>query len=280
MRANGYIIPVELVSSITGKGILSVDNSAQPLGGSISTFGNYTIHTFNADGTFTNYSDLVIDILLVGGGGGGAVFGGGGAGGLLHYTSVNLPPGSYGVTIGQGGAPGSNLVDGGMGGNTIFGALYTAFGGGGAGKSQSNGLNGGSGGGGGSNVNIGETHAGGSGGPGQGNNGGPCNGGSGSPCGGGGGAGAAGIVYDGGIGLSIDINGVATYYAGGGGGASYNQSHGVGGLGGGGNAATQSGGIGGNGTPNTGGGGGAAKGALPFYPGSGGSGILILRYLK
>ena len=101
----------------------------------------------------------------------------------------------------------------------------------------------------------------------------------------GGGAGAGGngstgtntAAGDGGIGIISTITGNITYYAGGGGGAnSNNLIQGVGGLGGGGAGAYS--GTATSGTALTGGGGGA--GALSTsIGGSGGKGIVIVRYL-
>ena len=78
--------------------------------------------------------------------------------------------------------------------------------------------------------------------------------------------GGAAFGGDGGDGLSYDISGVSTYYAGGGGGAS-DGIQGLGGLGGGGSAGNP--GV--AGAPNTG---GMANGV----GGVGGSGIVIIRY--
>ena len=82
----------------------------------------------------------VVDLMLVGGGGaGGGVVGGGsgsagggGGGGGVVIHSVPVTPGtSYTVTIGAGGARSTGTGDGGLGGNTTFGSLLTALGGGG-----------------------------------------------------------------------------------------------------------------------------------------------------
>ena len=77
-------------------------------------------------------------------------------------------------------------------------------------------------------------------------------------------------------GIASSITGSVVVYSGGGGGSS-NSSTGaaVGGVGGGGNGATGS--TGSNGSANTGGGGGAAY-AQGNASGSGGSGIVIIRY--
>ncbi len=136
----------------------------------------------------------------------------------------------------------------------------------------------------------------------------PC---SGHPGGGGGGAGEIGGSVpggskggDGGDGLQINIDGNTYYWAGGGGGAFFTGSGngGTGGLGGGGGGYHPGGGggsggagggsalnpggtsgtggapIGGNGGVNTGGGGGGGNTCIGTQSGSGGSGIVIIRY--
>ena len=232
-------------------------------GGVETSVGNYKIHTFIADGSFIVTKACKVELLLVGGGGsggdGGSAYegGGGGAGGLIHKTNYALQVGVYGISIGPGGVQ-SN------GGNTLFGSLFSALGGG-RGGSSSAGYSGASGGGGTwSNNNPG------SGTPGQGNDGGRANS---SQAGGGGGAGQAGNANGqgyGGNGLAFDISGAMTYYAGGGTGQGASGLPGIGG-GGGINPGT-------NGNPgiaNTGGGGG---GGYQHPGGNGGSGIVIVRY--
>lgn len=101
----------------------------------------------------------------------------------------------------------------------------------------------------------------------------------------------------GGNGVQNSINGSALYWGGGGGGGTYYTGlGGAGGLGGGGGGSGGGGGgsggasalnsgvsgstsVGGNGGANTGGGGGAGRGELAAIGGSGGSGIVIIRYL-
>jgi len=81
----------------------------------------------------------VIDLLLVGGGGGGgASVGqssgdcGGGGGGAVVLSTVPVTPGTaYTVTIGAGGAGNTGAFDGAKGGDSTFGSLRTALGGGG-----------------------------------------------------------------------------------------------------------------------------------------------------
>jgi hypothetical protein len=243
-------------------------------------------------------------LVVAGGGSGGSQYGGGGgAGGLKTTTTYGgsgaplslLKSTAYNVTVGAGGAgviystsPSNN------GENSIFDSV-TATGGGyggyffGGSTASTGGNSGGSGGGGGMGLTAGVSTPGGIATPaGEGFNGGNGYRGSGTDYkgGGGGGAGAAGQNATdsgyaqggiGGAGLEVNIiGGTGNYYAGGGGGSG-NTSGGAGGIGGGGSAGgaavdTKSGII------NTGGGGGGMLPHVGPYSGSGGSGIVILRY--
>jgi hypothetical protein len=284
-------------------------------GGTITTSGDYKIHTFTGDGCFvvsqlgnapanpaggpTEVSYLVI--AGGGSGGGGDANGGGGAGGFREgrdiapsYTASPLvaPSGltitqtTYPVTVGGGGSSAT------AGSNSIFSTITSA--GGGEGVRTGTGGSGGSGGGGARNA----PGAGGSGNtpsvsPPQGNPGGnrfpfPYVNSNPNTGGGGGGAGSSGTSGSsptggpGGSGVTTSIIGSPTTYAGGGGGGAEGASGGSGGSGGG--AAGLSGGDGatGNaGSANTGGGGGGT-GWGPSAPagagGSGGKGIVVIRY--
>jgi hypothetical protein len=272
-------------------------------GGTMTTYDaggtNYTVHTFTNSGTFDVISPGNVDVLVVaGGGGGGQIGGGGGAGGLIYSNAFAVTAGSnYTVTIGGGGAGAqARTAYGGKGTNSVFGPI-TATGGGGGGSYNSaasrNGQDGGSGGGGAYTQTS--NQPGGTNGyanpPGQGNNGGStANSTNGNlVCAGGGGSGQVGMSIlttnvsiggDGGTGLVYDISGIATNYAGGGGG--YGDTvRGMGGAGGGGRSATNNPGNGFNGTANTGGGGGGGRGngGPPGFGGNGGSGIVIVRYV-
>lgn len=255
-------------------------------GGSVSTSGGFNYHAFTSSGTFTvNAGSSTVEVLVVAGGGGGGydLGGGGGAGGLIYNASYAVTAGSYSVTVGAGGAnSGASNVNGSNGSNSVFGSL-TAIGGGGGGSypAPTTGSSGGSGGGGGSTTGSG-TVAGGSGTAGQGNAGGAgvrgFSDGNYGVTGGGGGAGQAGFNGDnqngkGGNGLQYtqfaSWGAPAGWFAGGGGGASDSGGAvGAGGSGGGGS------GSGVAGTANTGGGGAGAN----LTSGSGGSGIVIIRY--
>jgi hypothetical protein len=78
-------------------------------GGTITTSGGYTYHTFTSSGTFIPAVDLSVDYFLLGGGGGGAGTtsqpAGGGGSGYITSGTMAAPAGSnYAVTVGAGGA--------------------------------------------------------------------------------------------------------------------------------------------------------------------------------
>jgi len=279
-------------------------------GGTITTNGGYTYHTFTSSGSFVVSGSGTVDVLIVGGGGtaGNQLGGGGGGAGVLHLTSRTVS-GTNAVTV--AGAGGSSVM-----------LSNTATAGGGGGTRSTNGSAGANGGGGGAGTVDGSSQAGGSGtaptvSGGSGTAYGGYTGGGGKatqahPCGGGGGANGTGGTpasnssngENGGEGIQISSMGPsgATYYwAGGGGGASHNTNAGNGGLGGGGGGTTAAGGgytggtgggsainvgtngvsvadsAGGAGGINTGGGGGGGSWA-GGAGGNGGSGIVIVRY--
>lgn len=295
--------------SLYGIAAAGTSPAAKATGGAIYADDTYYYHVFGSTGTFTPLASLSADVLVVAGGGGGGGWnaGGGGAGGLQAFSSQSLTATNYTVTVGAGGAGGtssasSNGLAGTSGSNSIFGALTASVGGGGGGGHTSSGpgsgLNGGSGGGqadrsggvvgtatsgqgyaGGSSVDVDDTTDGG---------------------GGGGGAGAAGsngvtnaggaggngltsslitaIVNATGIGQLVSTNG---YIAGGGGGGAGSNatSGGTGGYGGGSAGTKAATPI--NATVNTGGGGGGSGGSSGgFTGGAGGSGVVIVKYLK
>jgi hypothetical protein len=267
----------------------------------IETDGTYWYHAFVSSGTFTPTTGLSADVLVVAGGGSGGwpYSGGGGAGGVAYTTANTLSPTNYTVTIGAGAAGAYNTGNGIRGGNSQFGALTAAVGGGGgAGAAGADNRSGGSGGGG-SAYDFSVTYnTGGAGTAGQGNNGG-----NGGPSnwvnhcgGGGGGAGAVGSsatttkAGNGGAGtsaysswLSVVGLGVSGFIAGGGGGGTNDTAANAGtaGSGGGGRGASNDGTQeSGAGVANTGGGsGGGGAGNAPASPKNGGSGLVIVRYL-
>ena len=273
-------------------------------GGTITTDGDFKVHTFNSSGTFTvtdagnPLGSNTVDYLVVAGGGGSArgqngfSSGGGGAGGYRESfpnpATGGLPVSvtAYPISVGGGGGSGQS------GSNSVFSTITSAGGGSG---NRTDGTAGGSGGGGGSNGFDSPTFGTGGAGntpsvsPPQGNNGG--NGDGNQPtrlAGGGGGAGGSGSTGPGGAGSSSSITGSPVTRAGGGGGGAIVSPAGSGGSGGGGN-----GGYGGSGSPqplspstagtaNTGGGGGGyfsypSQGDPASLVG-GGSGVVIIRY--
>ena len=274
-------------------------------GGTITTDGSDTIHTFTSDGTFTTDIPQDADFLVVAGGGSGGApdySGGGGAGGLrTSYgstsggganaeTDASFSATTYAIVVGDGGVAGLGSYT--NGGATHNGQDSSIIGTGvsitsdGGGRSNYNvqGTPGGSGGADGREGGV-RSRIAAAGTVGQGYAGGtsdPSDGGA-----GGGGAGAIGEnaptnnsrAGNGGAGLAVAISGSSVTYAGGGGGSAHQGAHGTGGAGGGGAGTTS---TGGNGTVNTGGGGGGRKqggagvGAAPLATG-GGSGIVIIR---
>ena len=247
-------------------------------GGTVTTCGDFKIHTFTGPGTFQvtqlGNSDSVpaggpsnVDYLVIAGGaGGGARFGGGGGAGGYRESSgtesgcysvsprgacvsaLPMSVQSYPITVGSGGnggpisgGPGTNGANAGSpGSNSVFSTITSNGGGGGGRGDTGNGSSGGSGGGAAGRF----SGSGGSGNspptsPAQGTNGGGAPGGSPNYNGGGGG----GAINSGGTG-------------------------GPSGSGDGGNGGSNS--I--NGTATTRAGGGGAGGDAPGTPGSGGSG--------
>ena len=281
-------------------------------GGTITTSGDYKIHTFNSSGTFTVTSagnsggSNTVDYMIVAGGGGGASDvgtggglgnGGGGAGGFREsvpspaaWTASPLanPGGSlpvsatgYPVTVGAGGASGGTGGNGSDGNNSVFSTITSAGGGTGLGNPNSPTDDGPGGSGGGGSFN----ESGGSGNPPpvsppQGNNG-ESGAFSGTyPGGGGGGAGEAGGSdgdSHGGDGVATNISASPVTFAGGGGGGKLTGTSGPGGDGGGGAGGPVPGGNGTAGTANTGGGGGGGAGHSGDGA-AGGSGKVIIRY--
>ena len=252
-------------------------------GGNITTDGTYWIHTFLATDTFTPFTGLTCDYLVVAGGGGGSC-GGGGAGGYLSGSALSVTAQAYSITVGSGGAGAFNDTNASNGTNSIFSTITSTGGGGGAGGASGStaGLSGGSGGGAGAAQGATTvTASGGSASPsGQGNAGGSITSVS-RAGGGGGGASAVGgststnsTGGNGGSGSSSSITGSAVTRAGGGGagGASTAGTAGSGGGGAGGTDAVAAT----SGTANTGSGGGGGRGLGSTQ--NGGSGIVIIRY--
>jgi hypothetical protein len=265
----------------------------------VATDGTYWYHAFLTSGNFKPQRSLICDYLVIagGGGGGGQIGGGGGAGGLRYFTSQSFAANTlYPAIIGAGGA-GINGASSqpNNGTNSSFASTSATGGGGGGGNGGpfASGISGGSGGGAGEAPGSGSGNTGGYT-PVEGYAGGGANNSPNYGSGGGGGAGGVGSTGttsaggNGGTGVNTysawataTNTGVSGFYAGGGGGSILQSSgNGSGGAGGGGRGGcfediVQPA----SGTANTGGGGGGqASNNASLRSGSGGSGIVIIRY--
>ena len=234
-RANVELVYIDstkgwLYSNESNVGDLGVATFINATGGTVTTSGNFKIHTFTGDGNFVvasignpNGGPNNVDYVVVAGGSGGGQYaygGGGGAGGGFReshsptvggpYTASPLatPTGlpvtaqTYPVTVGAGGSgkASGTSQSGDAGSNSVFSTITSAGGGASGAGTPASGGNGGSGGGGGGGSSSDIATPAGSGNtppvsPPQGNNGGT---GKGRPSegerrgGGGGGAGSAG----------------------------------------------------------------------------------------
>jgi fibronectin-binding autotransporter adhesin len=259
-------------------------------GGTITTSGSYTIHTFTSSGTFTTNKAGTADVLVVAGGGagGGRHGGGGGGGGVIHVTGLTAPAGANTITVGAGGSATAGSTHGGSGQNSVGLGETALGGGGGSAYGQASGLcgnqNGGSGGGedsrycttGGTSTQGSPSLTYGGSGTSYGNAGGSNATGHQNAGGGGAGAGPTGSYgMHGGVGIQINIDGNNHYWSGGGGGGMYSDytQGGNGGTGGGGGGSAYGGSAssGGGSARNSGGGGqgGTTNGTL--NPGDGGT---------
>jgi len=278
-------------------------------GGSVTTVGDYKIHTFTSSGTFTvtqagnELGSDVADYWVLAGGGAGSGRGnrgggGGGAGGWRESVpspaawsasplanpggALTLTAQGYPITVGSGGAGTTGEGDGTPGSPSIFSTITSA--GGGSGVGGGNGTPGGSGGGpAGIDANA----------PSSGNTP-PVSPPQGNPSGlgdtshvgthggGGGGAGAPGGTKNGGAGATTSITNSPLTKAGGGGGGGNSQPSGSGGSGGGtsGSGNPPGSGFSGSAAANSGSGSGGHSSSPPSAggTGNGGSGIVVIRY--
>ena len=172
----GWVPTQDDTSSIVGEDFVAAS------GGTITTDGNFKVHTFTGPGTFTvncassAAGNNIVSYLVVAGGGGagGDSGGGGGAGGFREFkstsagcytasprdgnpggTSITVSAQGYPITIGGGGGGGSggngsNASRGSVGSNSVFSTVTSTGGGGGgthpSGSGGQNGMPGGSGG--------------------------------------------------------------------------------------------------------------------------------------
>lgn len=256
------------------------DRDADWLNGTYTSTATHHVVTFRQSGSFTPLRNLNVEYLVVGGGGAGAqgdAAGGGGAGGAIA-SSMTMNPRMYAVEVGAGATTTSP-----RGQNSFLGDReIIAYGGGGGAANSSAGQDGGSGGGASGSFTFGSGIAG------QGYSGGTAGSAGAGGGGGGGGAGGAGgngsnasqtAAGNGGLGIEWPIGSGVYYASGGGGGGSAGGTGSIttsiipggGGRGSTGTTAPESG------TANTGGGGGGSRNA---GAGSGGSGIVIIRWPK
>ena len=166
----------------------STDTFMVATGGTITTCGNFKIHTFTGPGTFcvsaigNNPGCNAVEYVVVAGGGGGSascIGGAGGAGGfrfaaptlspltfpatpLAGPAKVPISATGFPITVGAGGtgatgvsSPPGASPQGGNGSPAVFSTITSTGGGGGGGAPTAGGCNGGSGGGGAYNGNGG-----------------------------------------------------------------------------------------------------------------------------
>ena len=255
----------------TGYGVATGGTSSPITVGGVA----YTLLTFTSDTNIVVSKAGLFDVFMVGGGGGASfganVAGGGGAGGVVQST-IYLTAATHAVDIGAGSS-GSGLPTA-IG--SQFGYMLSATGGAYASVNISGVVvvNSGMASGGGANNSAGAgtgTSGGNGGAAGGANSGG---GGGGASANGAAGSGSTGGAGGAGISLSTFTGGTVGTSVGGGGGAGASSTAGAGGSGGGG-AGAVGGATATNGTANTGGGGG---GSLSGQGGSGGSGVMYVRF--
>jgi hypothetical protein len=304
----GWLYAVESnVDNLENAGYISAT------GGTVTTSGDYKIHTFTGDGCFVvscvgfpspSGLDKVDYLVVAGGGGGGAPgcagyeTGGGGAGGyreskdstlssphtaspLAATTGITVTTTTYPVTVAAGGSAGATDGSNYPGSNSVFSTITSAGGGGGgSGANAPNPANDGDPGGSGGGGNFeGTPTSGGTGNtppvsPPQGNPGGTGGPSDGNRGGGGGGAGQNGRPHNGDPLAGAGGLGVTSSING-------TSTGRAGGGDAGGRTNTQSGPFGGGpgaGSSNTGSGGAGTSSAPPGSGSNGGSGIVIIRY--
>jgi len=191
--AKGWLVKTNQAAGTTPSSALTGFSSSYDIvnpfvsatGGTITTSGDYKIHTFTGDGCFvvtsagfaTACQPSIVDYLVVAGGAGGGGSeangdsgGGGGAGGfreskasaspthtasphtaspLAATAGITVTATTYPITVGAGGTGGLQPGQGGNGSNSVFSTITSAGGGGGGTfPTPYAGLSGGSGGGG------------------------------------------------------------------------------------------------------------------------------------
>ena len=160
IKVNGGTVTLVYVDSTQGwrptdaataSSIIEQDIFIVATGGTITTCGDYKIHSFTGPGTFSVSAGAgpvaKVDYLVVAGGGagGGAQGGGGGAGGFRVSNSLGIPAPtmsplsnptgipvtttSYPITVGSGGTAGTFNTVSGQGNSSIFSTITSAGGG-------------------------------------------------------------------------------------------------------------------------------------------------------
>jgi len=149
---NSSIPQVQIWDGSSWQRIANFVSSVSATGGTKTTSGNNTLHTFNTSGEFlvsevptgSNAPKALATVLVIGGGGGGQGSqgfeggGGGGGGGMVEGSNYPIAAQPYSIVVGGGGAF-----------QSASGTPSTAFGATGVGGGYGNGSQGGSGGGGG-----------------------------------------------------------------------------------------------------------------------------------
>jgi hypothetical protein len=238
-------------------------------GGTITTYGDYTIHTFLTGDDYVTNATQSVDVLVVAGGGAGGgghdggngAGGAGGAGGMIASSAYSLAADTYTIAVGAGATAGDGIqTRGPSGDNSQVGSISAleAIGGGGGASGgspspnpNSAGLTGGSGGGSsrGGTIGSGTVSQGNAGGLGVASGGGGAGGGAGAV--GGGASGNTGGTGGVGVANSYRTDSGVTYAAGANGGPSsagtVNAPDATANTGNGGGGGSDSEGLGGNG---------------------------------
>ena len=98
-------------------------------GGTLTTDGDYNVHTFNTSSTITfSVADVPVDYLVIAGGGGAGGKGGGGAGagGYRTATNFSVSAQAYTITVGAGGSGGSTNSGFANGSDSTFSSITSA----------------------------------------------------------------------------------------------------------------------------------------------------------
>ena len=168
LSTDGISVTLVFMDSTKGWAFINEDDTTQAgaafvtaTGGTISTCGNFKIHTFTGPGTFcvscggTASGSNTVDYLVVAGGGGAGGYAGSGGGGggfrlanstsmpapltspLANPSGLPVPATAYPITVGGGGSGGAgngpSVPQGVQGSTSSFSTISSAGGGGGHG---------------------------------------------------------------------------------------------------------------------------------------------------